>query len=110
MGYIVFSTHEKMKEYCDVAKVIIEVPNHRFKLDSDDGEIVVPDIKCDLGEYTIIIDIDFSKGRYCCEFISERNERGYLECGIKRDNVHLLSVNRMAIIHDHSYRYAISEI
>lgn len=110
MGYIVFSTREKIKEYCDVAKVVIEVPYHRFKIDSDEGEIEIPDIKCNVGEYSVSIDINLTQGNYCCEIASEGKERGYLECRIKQKNVRCFPIDRVAIIHDYSYRYAVSEI
>ena len=109
MGYMVFSTHEKIREYCDVAKVVIEVPNHRFMLDSYDGKIEVPDIECNVGEYSVIIEVNNSKGTYWCEIFSERGERGFLKCNIKQESVHSFPINRVAIIHDYSYRYGVSD-
>lgn len=109
MGYMVFSTHEKMKEYCDVAKIVIEAPNHRFMLDGHDGQIEVPDIDCNVGEYSIVVDINNTKGIYSCEILSDSGERGFLIRKIKKESAHSFPIDRVAIIHDYSYRYGVSD-
>lgn len=110
MGYIVFSSREKMKDYCDVAKLVIKAPNNRFMLDSEEGETEIPNIVCGIGEYDVLVDIDLTKGLYSCIIISERDERGYLKCMIKREHARLFPIDRVSFIHDHSYRYAVSEL
>ena len=109
MGYMVFSTHEKMKEYCDVAKLVIEVPNHRFMLDGREGQVVVPGIECNVGVYDVTIEIKNSEGIYWCEISSDKGEKGELKCNIKRRGENNILIDRVAIIHDYSYRYGVSD-
>lgn len=109
IGYMVFSTNDKMREYCDVAKVVVEAPKRRFLFDGQNGEHAFLDIECTVGEYDVVVEIKNSEGVCCCEITSDKGQRGVLKHRIKQKSAHCFPINRVSMIHDFSYRYGVSD-
>lgn len=109
MGYIVFSTYDMMVDYMNAVILVMEVPNKKFFIEGNDGKILISGLQCVPGEYEIIMSFDFKNGRVSCNVKSENGESGKAETEIK-NNHNFEYIDRVAIVHEYAYRYAIGEI